>query len=593
MISVCFCEPFLVSGTLPTLGVTTLKSALNEKGISSKIFYPSIELFLKSKIMLTNNFMELVDDIPLQIAEYLFYEGSVEQASKILESHNIANYNIIELEQLRNNAAKIFDDTLEEIIRCNPKVLAYSFTFRCYNFAKKLFTSVKTHIPDIKIVVGGSNCTPDFSRTLINEFDTIDYIICDETPVVFTKLIESILQKKTIDSKYITTHSQTATALKTIGNMDDLPIPDFDDYINIINRHKISSEFITLPYEISRGCWWCQIKPCTMCGFYGNRKNFIIKSPGKVVKELSLLKQKYNVNKFRFSDLVQPKTEYLWQIQELSKYNLKLFWELRPDVTEEDIYLLRNIGVTFTQIGIESFSSEQLLEMNKGTTGIHNIYVLLLCSSYKIKVLWNYLYGFEQDLEKFYTDILHIIPLLYHLPPPILRKVWINKYSQDFDLNNVERIETFSSANSDEMQTFFNRKPVLSLSNVYDDLKKAIQKWYEGYNKNFGIYIDSQNSNYLKITRIFEDTVTYEFFDDAAKIYNFFMQPHTLYDAQNELKMEISTIYEHLQKFMDYKLMLYLDDRYLALTSRNTAFKTLPEKEQPLYLTPNIFEREG
>ncbi len=590
MIDVCFCEPFVISGILPTLGVSTLKNALNKK-VTSKILYPSIQMFLESRLMESPYFMELLDNIPLQVSEYLFFEGSPTDAAEIFPPSSQINVEPYDLEYLKSIANDILWKTVNEIVELHPTVLVYSLTFGCYNFAKKLFSEVKLAIPDIKIVVGGSNCDVGFSAELIKSITQIDYIICDETPSIFVELIEDILNKKAFISKYVTSKNHLANSIKTIENMDELVPPDFSDYMELVRNYNISEDFITLPYEVSRGCWWCQKKPCTMCGFFGIKKNFVIKSPEKVIKELKQISQKYGIKKFRFSDLVQPKTEYLQQIQNLSTLNLNLFWEIRPDIDEYDVFLLRNIGVTFSQIGLESLSTEQLKMMNKGTTGIYNIYVLLLCASYKIDVEWNYLYGFQNDIEKWYTDVIKIIPFIYHLQPPVMRKVWINKYSEGFNENEVEIIQNFSQLETNVAQTFFYQKntPKAFLP-VYKKLKIEIDKWTENFNNDFGMYIEEQRDDYIRITRIYEKSETFEFYDVQAKIYSFFSYPHTLNSAQQALNIDLHTIQKTVDRFFKNKLMLFFEGKYISLAVRNTPFKYTNTHDQPLYLSKDIYK---
>lgn len=590
MIDVCFCEPFVISGILPTLGVSTLKNALNKK-VTSKILYPSIQMFFESRLMESPYFMELLDNIPLQVSEYLFFEGSPADAAEIFPPSRQMNVEPYDLEYLKSIANDILWKTVDKIVELNPTVLVYSLTFGCYNFAKKLFSEVKLAIPDIKIVVGGSNCDVGFSAELIKAITYIDYIICDETPSIFVELIEAILNKKAFISKYVTSKNHLANSFKTIENMDELVPPDFSDYMELVRSYNISEDYITLPYEVSRGCWWCQKKPCTMCGFFGIKKNFVIKSPEKVIKELTQISQKYGIKKFRFSDLVQPKTEYLQQIQSLSTLGLNLFWEIRPDIDEYDVFLLRNIGVTFSQIGLESLSTEQLEMMNKGTTGIYNIYVLLLCASYKIDVEWNYLYGFQNDIEKWYTDVIEIIPFIYHLQPPVMRKVWINKYSEGFNENEVEIIQNFSQLETNVAQTFFIKKntPKAFLP-VYKKLKIEIDKWTENFNNDFGMYIEEQRDGYIRITRIYEESETFEFYDVQAKIYNFFSYPHTLNSAQQALNIDLHTIQKTVDRFFQNKLMLFFEGKYISLAVRNTPFRYTNTHDQPLYLSKDIYK---
>lgn len=586
MLEVCFCEPFIISGVLPTLGVSTLKAALDEKDISSKIYYPSIDFFMRAKMLQNKKFSELLEDIPLQIAEIIFCNDIFENLSFHKEDINdeLKAY-ISKLNTVANEILKLL---IKEIVKENPKIFCYSYTFGGYNFTQKLFRLLKKEQPNVKIVVGGSNCTPDFSQALLREFLEIDYVICDESIEAFVLLVEKLLNKTENNIPHVSTRENIAAEYQFIQDMDKQPCPNFDDYFEIIKKYNISREYITLPYEISRGCWWCERKPCRMCGFFGNRKKYILKSSSKVIKELHYLNKRYGVDKFRFSDLVQPKKNYLEQLQVLSAYDMKFFYEIRPDVSEEELFLLRNMGVTFAQIGIESLNTKQLQYMNKGTTGIYNIYILLLCSSYKIDVIWNYLYGFEEEEIGWYEEVVEIIPYLYHLQPPIARRVWINKYSEEY--YELERSnDSFFEFQTIDFQTFFKITIREEFVDLYEKLCIAIECWREEYNHNCGLYIDVNKEDYIKISRIGRVNRVYELVGVKARIYNFFMKPRSMEEAVKELNFNSIIIKSELDKLIEDKLILNLDEKYLSLATKNTRYKYTKSVKQVLYLDEKIY----
>ena len=74
-LDVCICEPFLISGLLPTLAPAILKSELKLKGYNSKIYYPSLCFFVNNHLNENKWLLELVDDIPLQIVDFFFSEN--------------------------------------------------------------------------------------------------------------------------------------------------------------------------------------------------------------------------------------------------------------------------------------------------------------------------------------------------------------------------------------------------------------------------------------------------------------------------------------------------------------------------------------
>ena len=65
---------------------------------------------------------------------------------------------------------------------------------------------------------------------------------------------------------------------------------------------------------------------------------------------LKMLKDLYQVNYIRFTDLVEPRREYLEKVDDISELRMNFFWELRPNINEEDVARLRKMGLFYFEI---------------------------------------------------------------------------------------------------------------------------------------------------------------------------------------------------------------------------------------------------
>ena len=101
------------------------------------------------------------------------------------------------------------------------------------------------------------------------------------------------------------------------------------------------------------------------------------------------------------------------------KIDVRLFYEVKANLNENQVALLKTAGVTEIQPGIESLSDHVLDLMAKGVTGLQNIRLLKWCSEYGIVPFWNLLCGFPGETEDDYLEMHQIIPLLSHLAPPM------------------------------------------------------------------------------------------------------------------------------------------------------------------------------
>ena len=75
-------------------------------------------------------------------------------------------------------------------------------------------------------------------------------------------------------------------------------------------------------------------------------------------------------------------------------YDLHFFIEVKSNLTKKQIKTLAQGGAKVIQPGIESFSMNQLQEMDKGVRPLQNILCMKWAMYYGIEINWNILIGF-------------------------------------------------------------------------------------------------------------------------------------------------------------------------------------------------------
>jgi ribosomal peptide maturation radical SAM protein 1 len=98
---------------------------------------------------------------------------------------------------------------------------------------------------------------------------------------------------------------------------------------------------------------------------------------------------------------------------------LQLFYEVKSNLTREQIRMLSAAGVNRVQPGIESLSDHVLQLMRKGTTGLRNIQTLKWCHEYGVGADWNLLYGFPGETAADYQETLKLLPAIRFLGAPV------------------------------------------------------------------------------------------------------------------------------------------------------------------------------
>src|SRR3954451_17228322 len=112
------------------------------------------------------------------------------------------------------------------------------------------------------------------------------------------------------------------------------------------------------------------------------------KSPNYVLEELGRAAKRYGIRRFSAVDNILEmsylKTFLPKLIEEGAGYDL--FYEIKANLTPEQIKLLSEAGVRSVQPGIESLNSHVLDLMSKGITGIRNVNTLRWMRYYGIFV---------------------------------------------------------------------------------------------------------------------------------------------------------------------------------------------------------------
>jgi ribosomal peptide maturation radical SAM protein 1 len=148
--------------------------------------------------------------------------------------------------------------------------------------------------------------------------------------------------------------------------------------------------------------------------------NFRKKSAPRVYEEIIEMSNRYHCLNFNMVDNILDMGYFKDLLPSLAAadLDLTLFYEVKANMTRDQVGLLGSAGITLLQPGIESLSTDLLRLMRKGITAIQNVQFLKWCAEFGLKPFWNLLYGFPGEDPSFYQDYPRLLPLLFHLTPP-------------------------------------------------------------------------------------------------------------------------------------------------------------------------------
>lgn len=288
-----------------------------------------------------------------------------------LEINDFFWYNKIE-DHLQFQLDQYISAVVTIIKQYRPTILGLS-VFTEYSRAATLLIAkaVKQHLPDVRIIVGGSGVTNGNQYTpnslcfgeKMKQDGLVDHYILGDGERAFREFLKDNLKFPGIDNEQ----------WQQLDNeeISNLPYPDYSDYD--WNLYKLRAIGITG----SRGC----VRKCTFCDYIATWKNYTWRTGDNIFEEMLYQKQKYGISHFQFSDsLINGNMkEYRRLTTLLAEYNNanpndKIWWDsffiLRPKTQfDDDMWqLTAQSGCKMAIAGIETFNDATRFAMGKKFT---------------------------------------------------------------------------------------------------------------------------------------------------------------------------------------------------------------------------------
>lgn len=437
--------------TEPSLGLAILKAQLNSENIACTVSH--LNLFLL-KYMRASTYFGITNMYALN--EFLFtrvFEETLappqlaELSTRVDDQLVYKHFGPDERYDSREAVAELFlrirneivpkflEDCLDTIAKSNATMVGFTCMFDQTIASLSLAKLIRKEFPDKLLVFGGYALEGPPGEQIIRSFDFVDCVAYGEGETVIGKLARASVERSVLHEIPNILYRDRPTGIKKSASpgvsieMDASPEPDFDDFFKDLERLKteedIEIKWKMLPVETSRGCWWGQHKHCVFCGIDDETMKYRQRSMANTIALLNGLRKKYSTKYFRIADYILPYKYYKTLLPALAALpegeKFVLTCELKSNVSYENFKLLRDAGFVEVQPGIESFSSAVLKKMDKGVTGIQNVFCLVLGLRFGIRVNYNFLFGFPDDDPVDYERMLTVIPNLYHLNPPSSR----------------------------------------------------------------------------------------------------------------------------------------------------------------------------
>lgn len=419
----------------PCLALSLIRSELKDAGISSRVHYFNLGFAEQIGVNRYDRYTSNRDAAFL--GEWIFsdclFPRPAEEGERFVEEVLIPmnRFTLDEIDAFERDralAGPYLEDCLRRVDWSRYAVIGFTSTFEQNTASLALARMIKATAPESVIVFGGANCEDRMGPQLMRTFPWIDYVCTAEADDVFPELVHQIMGRKPRSPLpgILGRGDLLPPPPKTVLDLDRLPIPDFSDYFDTLERSSLHPDLhSTLPLETSRGCWWGEKHHCTFCGLNGLTMRYRSKSSDRALAEIRQVVERYGDRvhprcSISFNDNILD-LKYLTTLMPALReagLDVGLFYETKANLTKAQVRMLAEAGVRHMQPGIESLHSDLLRLMRKGCTALQNLQLLKWCRELGVEPSWNILFGFPGEDPRWFAQQAAIVPKVFHLKAP-------------------------------------------------------------------------------------------------------------------------------------------------------------------------------
>lgn len=444
----------------PNLGISLLKAALARRGIGCDLAYLNYDFAervgLEAYCWIADCFAFVLGGERL-FAKHYFGQAIPEDARYFRDvllpaDPGLSDVDRRDFEAVARQVEPFLDDCEATIDWARYAIVGFAASFQQTMPSMCLARRIKQRRPDVRILLGGAACEGPMGVELLRQFTQLDYVFLGEADLTLGPVVGQILAGKAVDLPPGVMGRESLApgekggreaelppdpAVALVGNLDELPYPDFDDYFMRWQASPLRGQIDPLLFfETSRGCWWGQKHHCLFCGLNGSSLTFRSKSPQRAVDELRHLVERHRVRRACAADNILDYRYFGSFLPQLRAAGLGLTfeYEMKANLTRAQVGALVASGLGAAQLGIETFVTALLRRMGKGANGLQNLQALKWFSEAGIEVKWNLLYGFPGEEPADYAWLAWLLPALCHLAPPLaVGRVRMDRFAPYFD----------------------------------------------------------------------------------------------------------------------------------------------------------------
>jgi len=301
--------------------------------------------------------------------QVLIYDADHEEKPVSMTSTDLLEVFPKYLEGIQNPNHSLWKEVEKVIKDYRPDLVGITFMSTKMGSIEKIILISKKIFPHIPVVLGGAHPSVLYKSSL--EQTKADFVILGEGEKTFTELVNELQNRgsnfekikglafRSKDGKIITTPPRPL-----IKDLDSLPLPDRESLYKLETYRPDDLSMVMT----SRGCPY----NCTFCSSIWERR-VRNRSISNIIQEIEYLIHRFKTKNIYFKDdtFTVNRKRVFNLCDALKSKNIKVDWECltRIELIDEELLLkMREAGMNYLKIGIETGSPRLLKSTNKNLT---------------------------------------------------------------------------------------------------------------------------------------------------------------------------------------------------------------------------------